>query len=73
MLVVPHCTTEFGEYCALQPLTICPIDKTPIVPEILGIEAIEYLNSYHAWVFELLSPYFEGEMFDFLKMQCAPL
>lgn len=73
MLVVPHCTTEFGEYCALQPLTICPIDKTPIVPEILGIEAMEYLNSYHAWVFELLSPYFEGEMFDFLKMQCAPL
>lgn len=73
MLVVPHCTTEFGEYCALQPLTICPIDKTPIVPEILGIEAIEYLNSYHAWVFELLSPYFEGEMFDFLKMQCAPI
>lgn len=73
MLVVPHCTTEFGEYCALQPLTICPIDKTPIVPEILGIEAIEYLNSYHAWVFELLSPYFEGEMFDFLKMRCAPL
>lgn len=73
MLVIPYCATEFGEYCALQPLTVCPIDKTPIVPEILGIEAIEYLNSYHAWVFELLSPYFEGEMFDFLKMQCAPL
>lgn len=73
MLVTPHCTTEFGEYCALSPLTICPIDKAPIIPELLGIEAIEYLNSYHAWVFELLSPYFEGEMFDFLKMQCAPL
>lgn len=73
MLVVPHACTEFGDFCALQPLTLCPIDKTPIVKDLLGIEAIEYLNNYHAWVFEVLSPYFEGEMFDFLKHACAPL
>lgn len=73
MLVIPHASTEFGDFCALQPLTICPIDKTPIIPELLGMDGIEYLNSYHAWVFEQLSPYFEGEMFDFLKMACAPL
>ena len=73
MLVTPYASTEFGNFCALQPLTICPIDKTPIIPELLGMDGIEYLNSYHAWVFEQLSPYFEGEMFDFLKMACAPL
>ena len=73
MLVVPHACTEFGDFCALQPLTLCPIDKTPIIKDLLGIEAVEYLNNYHAWVFEMLSPYFEGEMFDFLKHACAPL
>ncbi|MBR6649369.1 MAG: M24 family metallopeptidase, partial [Bacteroidaceae bacterium] len=73
MLVTPYLSTEFGEFCALQPLTMCPIDKTPIIPELLGMDGIEYLNNYHAWVFEQLSPYFEEEMFDFLKMACAPL
>ena len=73
MLITPHLTTEFGDFCALQPLTICPIDKSPIIPELLGMDGIEYLNNYHAWVFEQLSPYFEDEMFDFLKMACAPL
>lgn len=73
MLITPYMTTEFGDFCALQPLTICPIDKAPIIPELLGMDGIEYLNAYHAWVFELLSPYFDGEMFDFLKMACAPL
>lgn len=73
MLVTHSCTTEFGDYCALTPLTVCPIDKTPIVPAILGAEATEYLNNYHAWVFETLSPYFEGETLEFLKQQCAPL
>ncbi len=73
MLVTEYISTEFGEYCALTPLTICPIDKDAIIPELLGFEAIDYLNSYHEWVFEQLSPYFEGEMFDYLKNLCAPL
>ncbi len=73
MLVTHCCTTEFGDYCALTPLTICPIDKAPIIPHLLGVEATEYLNNYHAWVFETLSPYFEGDILEFLKEQCAPL
>lgn len=74
MLVVPYTSGEFGDFCALEPLTVCPIDKEAVIPELLGVEAVEYLNNYNAWVFETLSPYFEdGEMFDFLKMACAAL
>lgn len=73
MLVTDFLSGEFGDFCALTPLTICPIDKEPIIPELLGCEAIEYLNNYHEWVFEQLSPYFDGEMFEFLKHLCAPL
>lgn len=73
MLVCNDITTEFGAFCSLQPLTICPIDKEPIIPELLGCEAIEYLNNYHAWVYEQLASHFDGELLEFLKDACAPL
>ncbi len=73
MLVVPFATTEFGDYCAMRPLTICPISKEPIVPELLGGEAIAYLNEYHAWVYEKLADCFSGDELEFLKEACAAL
>lgn len=73
MIVKPFCEGEFGEFYALEPLTLCPIDKTPIVPELLGDDAREYLNKYHAMVFEKLSPYFNGEILEFLERACAPI
>lgn len=73
MIVVPGVSTEFGEFCKLESLTLCPISKEPIVPELLGDEAREYLNSYHRAVYEALSPYFKDDMLDFLKDACAPI
>ena len=73
MLVEPFATTEFGEYCQMRPLTICPISKEPIVPELLGDEAIAYLNEYHSWVYEKLAKYFSGEQLEFLKEACAAI
>jgi Xaa-Pro aminopeptidase len=73
MLVTPSLSTEFGEYCAMEPLTICPISKEAIVPELLGEDATAYLNEYHQWVFEQLSGYFSGEELEFLKEACAAL
>lgn len=73
MIVKQHSQSEFGCFYALEPLTLCPIDTTPIVPELLGDEARGYLNAYHAMVFERLSPFFEGEMLKFLETLCAPI
>lgn len=73
MIVKPFCEGEFGEFYSLEPLTLCPIDKTPIVPELLGDDEREYLNKYHAMVFEKLSPYFNGEILEFLERACAPI
>lgn len=73
MLVVQDKSTEFGDFCSFEPLTVCPIDKRAILPELLGVDAIEYLNEYHAHVFEQLSPFFEGELYEYLKGLCAPL
>ena len=73
MLVEHFCYSEFGDFCSMRPLTICPISKEPIVPELLGEEAIGYLNDYHKWVYEKLSPYFSGDELTFLKEACSAL
>ena len=73
MLVESYMSTEFGEYCAMRPLTICPISTESIIPELLGDEAIEYLNNYHRWVFEKLSDGLSGAELEFLKEACAAI
>lgn len=73
MLIKEYCEGEFGEFYEMVPLTLCPIDKSPIIPELLGKEATEYLNNYHAMVFEKLSPYLEGEELEFLKEACEAM
>lgn len=73
MLVTEAFETEFGKFCAMEPLTLCPIDTTAIIPELLGIEAISYLNEYHKTVCETLSPYLNGEYLEYLKKACAPI
>lgn len=73
MVVRNYCESEFGAFYELAPLTLCPIDKTPVVPELLGDDAREYLNNYHAMVYEKLSPYLNGDDLDFLKEACKAL
>jgi Xaa-Pro aminopeptidase len=43
------------------------------VPELLGAEAIAYLNSYHSMVCEKLSPYLDGEELEFLIESCESI
>ena len=73
MVVKPYCEGEFGVFYQLAPLTLCPIDKTPIVPKLLGDGAREYLNAYHAMVYEKLSPYLDGDDLEFLKEACKAM
>lgn len=49
-------TTEFGDFYSFETLTLCPIDTTPIVKEMLTDKEIEWFNTYHDFVYELLSP-----------------
>ena len=73
MLVKHCCETEFGSFYELEPLTLCPIDTTPVIPEILGADAIAYLNAYNAMVCSTLSPYLNDEERDYLKEITKPL
>ncbi|MBR3432375.1 MAG: aminopeptidase P family protein [Bacteroidaceae bacterium] len=61
MIVKEYKKTEFGEFLQLEPLTLCPIDTTPIIWEMMLPDEIAYLNAYHKRVCEELSPYLSEE------------
>lgn len=73
LLTVPYLTTEFGRFLQFEPLTLCPIDKAPIVAEMLSDEERGWLNRYHAMVEERLSPMLAPEEREWLHEACAPL
>ena len=73
MIVKEYGESEFGTFFELSPLTLCPIDTTPIIPELLGDDARAYINDYHVIVYGKLSPYFSGELLEFLAKACAPI
>ena len=73
MLVKHYRESEFGTFYELEPLTLCPIDTTPVIPEILGADAIAYLNAYNAMVCKTLSPYLNDEERTYLEEITRPI
>ena len=59
---------EFGQYMYFENLTYVPIDLDAIDPAQMTSVEIKHLNDYHAMVYEKMSPYFEGEELEFLKI-----
>ena len=72
-LIRHYMTTDFGDFLEIEPLTLCPIDKTPIVVAMLTDEELNYLNTYHAKVYEALSPYLDDDTREWLRDACSPL
>lgn len=52
----PAANGQGSTWLRLEPLTLCPIDTTPIVRELMAPDEISYLNTYHARVRESLLP-----------------
>lgn len=73
MLITPYLNNEFGEFLQLEALTLCPIDKTPIVRERMEKDEIQYLNEYHQRVYRELAPHLNDEEKAWLKEACAAL
>jgi len=73
LLVVPDQTTEFGQFLQFEPLTLCPIDVTPIVRELLTDEEVQWLDGYHEMVCQRLSPHLDANDKEWLRGVTAPL
>ena len=71
MLIVEDGETEFGKFLRLEPLTLCPIDLTPVLWNMMTAEEVAYINAYHEKVYEELSPLLTEEERLWLKVQCV--
>ena len=54
LLCVADEENEYGQFYRFEHLTLCPIDLTPVLTELLSPDEKKALNDYHAMVFERL-------------------
>ena len=71
LLITPYKETEFGRFLQFESLTLCPIDKSPIVSEMLLPEEVEWLNAYHQRVFDTLAPHLDAAEAAWLQEACS--
>jgi len=63
----------FGEWLSFETLTCCHIDTSAVIPELLGHDALKWLNDYNARVYETLAPLLSGEEEEWLRKKTMPL
>lgn len=73
VLISDYLSTEFGKFLQIEPLTLCPIDTTPIDVDMLLPEEIDWLNDYHQLVYEKLSPFLNEEEKIWLENATKPI
>lgn len=73
LLVKPYISTEFGEFLQFETLTLCPIDKEPIIVEMLSEEEKKWLDDYHLTVRDKLSRHLTFDERSWLEEVTKPL
>ena len=73
LLVTDYLETDYGKFLQFESLTLCPIDRSPILTELLSQEEIDWLNNYHQCVYERLSPYLDAEEKTWLRRETTEI
>lgn len=73
LIVKDYMETEFGRFLEFESLTLCPIDKTPIIVSMLTDDERAWLDDYHRRVYERLSPHLLPDERQWLENACSPL
>lgn len=74
LLINEYIETEFGRFLQMKPLTLFPIDREPIVVDMLTEEEMQWLDSYHLQVYKSLLPLLmEDADRDWLRVNTLPL
>ncbi len=61
LLTVPYKNTAFGNFLQFEPLSLCPIDISPVILSMLTDEEKEWINDYHNMVYHRLSPLLDDD------------
>jgi Xaa-Pro aminopeptidase len=73
MLTTHAMTTGYGDFYRFETLTLCHIDTTPLIKDLMTGEEITWLNEYHQTVYEKLSPHLSEEEKHWLRKKTAAL
>ena len=65
--------TDFGKFLKFETVSLCYIDKSLIDISLLDKKEIDWLNSYHADVYNKLSPFLTSEEKIWLRNKTTPL
>lgn len=65
--------SEYGNFLEFETLTCCYIDTSAVLPDLLGQEALAWLNTYNKNVYDVLSPYLSQEESEWLYSKTRPL
>ena len=66
-------TNQYGHWLKFEPLTLVPISTEPVLVDELSRDQINWLNDYHAHVYEMLSPRLNEDEKVWLKEKCAAI
>lgn len=73
LLIKNYMEGEFGRFLQMEPLTLCPIDTTPILRHLLSDEEQIWLDRYHEIVYEKISPFLTQEEKEWLREATKPI
>ena len=73
LIITHYKDTEFGRFLQFEPLTLCPIDTTPILKDELLDEEVRWLNDYHQHVYDVLAPHLDGPDLEWLGQATRPI
>lgn len=65
--------TEFGRFLGFETLTCCHIDTSAVIPELLGPEALAWLNDYNENVYRTLAPLLPDDIAAWLRQKTVPI
>lgn len=71
ILCVKFDENRFGKFYSFDTLTSVPIDKRGVDKELLGSDALEWINRYHERVYKELSPLLEERERVWLAGKCS--
>ena len=73
LLCVADEVNEYGQFYRFEHLTLCPVDLTPVMTELLSPDEKKALNEYHAMVYERLKSGLTAEEAAWLKEVTQPV
>ena len=73
LLCREYLTNEFGEWLSFETMTLCHIETSPIVRELMTADEIDWLNRYNRKVYDMLSPRLDEETSAWLAVKTLPL